>query len=64
MVAACDISSLDRADDDAVKLLSFLTQRDCRKLPAPERQAQADYFRSLRPPGSSVIPHPFALFVL
>lgn len=66
MTAACDVSPLDRDDEDEQRmmLLSFLTQRDCRTVSKSVRDRYADYFRTLRTPGSATIPHPAMLFVL
>jgi SAM-dependent methyltransferase len=64
--AACDLSLLlrDGEDPEQTKLLSFLTQRDCRGIPAELRQRYVDYYLSLRPPGSNSSPHPATLLVL
>ncbi len=65
MTAACDVSALDnQGDEDAMKLLSFLTQQDCREVSESVREHYASYYRALRPPGSTKIPHPVQLFVL
>jgi len=64
MTAACDISSLDRSGEDGMKLLSFLTQRDCRAVSKSECDGYADYYRTLRSAGSTTIPHPVRLLVL
>jgi SAM-dependent methyltransferase len=63
--AECDISLLDRPDRpaDAIALLSFLTQLDCRRLPEATRERFIDYYRALRPAGRSTIAHPATLFV-
>ena len=62
----CDISLLDEmnSDADAMRLLSFLTQVDCRKLPNKQTAEQVEYFQSLAEPGSTQIPHPTDFFVL
>jgi len=62
----CDISLLDEvhSDTDAMKLLSFLTQVDCRKIPADQIAEQVKYFQSLRGNGSALIPHPTDFFIL
>ncbi len=62
----CDISLLDHSneDPDKVRLLSFLTQMDCRSLPDAEKNRYADYYRSLRNDGKNFIPHPATLFAL
>ena len=64
--ADCDVSLLDSEDQntDKVCLLSFLTQVDCRELSEKRRTQFAEYFLSLRSPGSHTIPHPTTLFVL
>ena len=62
----CDISLLDRPneDPDKVRLLSFLTQMDCRRLPDAEKNRYAEYYRSQRYEGKNFIPHPATLFTL
>lgn len=64
--ADCDLSLMDQLPDhsDGTKLLSFLTQADCRDLPAGRREELVRYFRSLRQPGKTTIPHPTTLFVI
>jgi SAM-dependent methyltransferase len=64
--AECDLSLLAGGDDnpDNIRLLSFLTQIDCRELPVAIRREFIDYFLSLRNSDSSIIPHPTTLFVL
>lgn len=64
--AECDISLLDQPDQSpkAIRLLSFLTQLDCRRLPPATRQQFIDYYQSLRPAGRKSISHPATLFVL
>lgn len=64
MTAACDVSLLDTAGEEGMKLLSFLTQRDCRGVSESVRERYAAYYRALRSPGSTTIPHPARLFVL
>jgi SAM-dependent methyltransferase len=61
-----DVSLLssDEDDLDRVRLLSFLTQADCRDLPLAKQSELADYFLSLSKDDSSIIPHPATLFVL
>ena len=63
---ACDVALLTGSDDDPdkVRLLSFLTQADCRDLPPAKQQDLADYYLSLSGDESSIIPHPATLFVL
>ena len=62
----CDISLLDQPNEDPnkVRLLSFLTQIDCRRLPDAEKNSYAEYYRSLRYEGKNLIPHPATLFTL
>lgn len=64
--AECDLALLAGGDDDPdkIRLLSFLTQVDCRELPAAMRETFVKYFLSLRNGDSSMIPHPTTLFVL
>ncbi len=64
--AECDVALLTGEDDDSdnVRLLSFLTQADCRDLPPPKRRELADYYLSLSGDENSMIPHPATLFVL
>ncbi|MFB3049393.1 MAG: hypothetical protein ACE1Z9_04495, partial [Acidimicrobiia bacterium] len=66
MMAACDISALQRIGEDPEKLmlLSFLTQRDCREVMPEVRERYIEYYLSLRQPGESSIPHPVTLFVM
>jgi len=66
MMAACDISALQRIGEDPEKLmlLSFLTQRDCREVTPEVRERYIEYYLSLRQPGESSIPHPVTLFVM
>ena len=66
MMAACDISALQRIGEDPEKLmlLSFLTQRDCREVMPEVRERYIEYYLSLRRPGESSIPHPVTLFVM
>ena len=66
MMAACDISALQRTGEDPEKLmlLSFLTQRDCREVVPEVRERYIEYYLSLRQPGESSIPHPVTLFVM
>lgn len=62
----CDISLLDEIDSeaDAMRLLSFLTQVDCRKVPGEQVAEQVEYFQSLAEPGEKRISHPTDFFVL
>ena len=62
----CDVVLLSGSDDDPdkMRLLSFLTQVDCRELPAARQRELVDYYLSLSGNGTSVIPHPATLFVL
>ncbi len=63
---ACDVALLTVSDDDPdkMRLLSFLTQADCRDLPPAKQRELADYYLSLSGDESSIIPHPATLFVL
>jgi SAM-dependent methyltransferase len=63
---ACDVALLKGSDDDPdkVRLLSFLTQADCRDLPPAKRHELAEYYLSLSGDETSIIPHPATLFVL
>ena len=65
LVAECDVSLLERSGPhpDKIKLLSFLTQRDCTAIPLEEREAYVEYYLSLRRDGHT-IPHPTTMFVL
>lgn len=65
LVAECDVSLLDRSGPhpDKIKLLSFLTQRDCRAIPSETRESYVEYYLSLRR-GGPTIPHPTTMFVL
>ena len=64
--AECDLSLLDGDEEDSnrIRLLSFLTQTDCRNLPPSTQREFAGYFLSLRKGETSMIPHPTTLFVL
>jgi len=64
--AECDVNMLSREDEDPdkVRLLSFLTQADCRELSSARRQELVDYFLSLTGDKESTIPHPATFFVL
>ena len=63
---SCDVALLTGNDDDPdkVRLLSFLTQADCRDLPHAKQRELSDYYLSLSGDESSIIPHPATLFVL
>ena len=63
--AECDVSLLDRSGPhpDKIKLLSFLTQRDCRTIPFETRESYVEHYLSLRQ-GGHTIPHPTTMFVL
>lgn len=65
LVAECDISLLQESDPhpDKIKLLSFLTQRDCRAAPLEVRESYVEYYLSLRQNGRT-IPHPTTMFIL
>lgn len=62
----CGISLLDELGDnaDGMRLLSFLTQVDCRALPSKQKAEQVSYFQSLAEQGEKRIPHPTDFFVL
>jgi len=62
----CDVALLTSQDDDPdkVRLLSFLTQADCRDLPDAKQRELIDYYLSLSGEDSSIIPHPATLFIL
>jgi SAM-dependent methyltransferase len=64
--ANCDTDLLDGSLDqgDGICLLSFLTQADCRNLSVGDRKQLAKYFKSLRSPGQSSIPHPTTLIIV
>ena len=66
MTASCDVALLHRQGPDLekLKLLSFLTQTDCRELEDATREGYADYYLSLREPGVESIAHPAALFII
>jgi len=63
---SCDVALLtgNGEDPDKVRLLSFLTQADCRDLPSAKQRELVNYFLSLSGDESSIIPHPATLFVL
>ncbi len=65
LVAECDVSLLNEGEPspDKFKLLSFLSQRDCRGIPSDERRVYIDYYLSLRE-GGHTIPHPTTVFIL
>ena len=62
----CDLSRLEAPNDDPdkIRLLSFLTQMDCRSVPDAQKNSYAEYYRSLRYKGGNSIPHPATLFIL
>jgi Methyltransferase domain len=62
----CDVTLFTGEDDDPdkVRLLSFLTQADCRDLPDAKQSELVDYYLSLSGEDSSIIPHPATLFIL
>lgn len=62
----CDVSLLlaQDAEEEQIKLLSFLTQMDCRTLPAEKRAEYIAYYTSLTEEGDNKIPHPTTLFIL
>ena len=66
IIAECDISLLQAADDnpDKIKLLSFLTQIDCRKIPEQRKKKYLEYYLNLRNGNESTIPHPTTFFAL
>lgn len=63
--ASCDISLLEEADEhpDKIKLLSFLTQMDCREIDPGLKAEYSAYYSSLKTKHNR-IPHPTTLFVL
>ena len=64
--AECDVSLLHKSNDnqDKIKLLSFLTQMDCRKISDEKKNEFANYYKSLRHKNKNTIPHPATLFIL
>lgn len=62
----CDIRLLDEPGEntDGMRLLSFLTQVDCRALPSEQVAEQVSYFQSLAEERDVRIPHPTDFFVL
>ena len=64
--AECDVTLLAGRDDDPelIRLLSFLTQADCRELSSISRREFVDYYLSLSKDETSMIAHPATLFVL
>ena len=66
LVANCDITILGESDDDGdkIRLLSFLTQIDCREISTNKRKEYLEYFQSLCPAGKHSIPHPTTLITL
>ncbi len=65
LVAECDVSLLteDDSNPEKIQLISFLSQRDCRGIPADERAGYVEYYLSLRD-GGHTIPHPTTVFVV
>ena len=65
LAGECDITLLWESDShpDKIKLLSFLTQRDCTEAPLDERERYIEYFLSLRQTGGT-IPHPTTMFIV
>ena len=63
---SCDVALLtgNGEDPDKVRLLSFLTQADCRDLLPAKQRELVDYYLSLSDDDSSIVPHPATLFVL
>ena len=63
--AECDITLLEEGDShpDKIKLLSFLTQRDCTEAPLEVRERYVEYYLSLRRNGGT-IPHPTTMFTV
>ena len=66
LMADCDITLLQEPDGDGdnIKLLSFLTQTDCRETSTYKRKEFLEYYQSLRPAGKNAIPHLTTLFTL
>lgn len=66
ILAECDISLLDEPNEnpEKVKLLSFLTQMDCRTIPDKRINMYTEYYKSLRFKDQNHIPHPATLFIL
>ena len=66
ITADCDISLLQESNDnkDKIKLLSFLTQIDCRNLTIKQNDEYVSYYISLRKENQDTIPHPTTLFIL
>lgn len=66
ITADCNISLLQESNDnqDKIKLLSFLTQIDCRKLNIKQNDEYVRYYLSLRKKNKNTIPHPTTLFIL
>ena len=64
--AECDVTLLAGQNDDPelIRLLSFLTQADCRELSSTRRREFVDYYLSLSKAETLMIPHPATLFVL
>jgi SAM-dependent methyltransferase len=66
VAAECDISLLRESNNnpEKIKLLSFLSQIDCRSISEAKRDTFLNYFMNLRINNSNAIPHPTTLFVL
>ena len=66
IVAECDISLLRESNNnpEKIKLLSFLSQIDCRHISEEKRDTFLNYFMNLRIKNKNTIPHPTTLFVL
>lgn len=66
IIGECDISLLEAPNDDTdkIRLLSFLTQMDCRSIPDEIKDSYTDYYNSLRNADKNSIPHPATLFIL
>ena len=65
IVSECDVFLLEESDPhpDKIRLLSFLTQRDCRTAPLEVRESYVEYYLSLRQNGGT-IPHPTTMFII
>ncbi len=66
ILAECDISLLHESNDnpDKIRLLSFLTQIDCRTISDERKNEYVHYYQSLRGTSKNTIPHPATLFIL
>ena len=65
LAAECDITLLEERDShpDKIKLLSFLTQRDCTAAPLDVRERYVEYYLSLGQT-EGTIPHPTTMFIV